>query len=182
MTARHLKTIIAAAAVAASLSLGTVALTTAHLYSESVLVNKANKGTVTNRIDENFNGTEKTNVRIENTGNMNAYVRVAIVPIWRDTDGSPTMLPTKDTYSIELNTKDWFLGEDGYYYCKADIAPSEKTPELIRKCTLNELTDEAYNNKYFDLQILAQSIQSDPQTAVQNAWAVRVDETGQLTA
>lgn len=182
MAARHLKTLIIATAVAVSLSLGTVAFTTAHLYSESVLVNKADKGTVTNRIDENFNGTEKTNVCITNTGNMNAYVRVAVVPVWRDMDGHSTMLPTEGTYNIEFNTEDWFLGADGYYYYKINIAPGEKTSELIRKCTLKTLTDEAYNNKCFDLQILAQSIQAEPQTVVQTAWAVSLDETGQLTA
>lgn len=177
---RHLKAITIAAALALSLAGGTVALTTAHLYEEASLTDKTNKGIVTNRIDENFDGVKKTDVCVENTGNIDAYVRVAIVPIWRDSDGNATMLPTKETYNMTLNMTDWFLGAEGYYYCQTAVAPGEKTPVLIESCTLSELT-EVYADMSLDLQILAQSIQSDPQTAVQTAWGVGIDNFGRLT-
>lgn len=162
------------------MSVGAVTLTSAYLFDKAEIVNTAEEGAVTIEIEEDFNGIEKNNVQIKNTGTVPAYIRVAIVPIWRDEEGNPTALSAKDTYTVSLNDSDWFVGDDGFYYCVKETAPTELTPVLIKSCTVNEnLTDE-YNNKTFDLQVLAQSIQSKPQNAVTEAWGVGVDDSGCL--
>lgn len=163
------------------LSMGGIAATSAHLFQQAEIVNTADKGKVENSIDESFNGTEKTNVRIQNTGNLNSYIRVSLVPVWRDSGGHPTTLKTDGTYEITLNTDDWFRGDDGFYYCKTAISPQKFTPILIKTCTVKDGLGKEYNNKVFDFQILAQSIQSEPEQAVIQSWGTAVDEAGNLT-
>ena len=180
MKSRTLKILITTVSAVAILSVSAVALTSAYLYAQAEVVNTADKGEVTNRIDEEFNGTEKTNVKIENTGNVSSFVRVAIIPIWRDESGNPAPLTAEGTYTIEINTDDWIEDGNGFYYCKTDIEPSEFTPVLIESCTVNDNLSEDYNGMTFDLQVLAQSIQSDPQNIVTDVWNINVDSTGNL--
>lgn len=169
------------AVLAVMLSAGGIAMTTAHLFSKSELVNTADNGTVENSIDEHFNGIEKSDVRVQNTGNVDAYVRVTFVPVWLDSEKNPTTLKTDGTYGITLNTDDWFKGSDGYYYCKKAIAPQKFTPVLIKSCTIASGLGVEYYGKSFDFQVLTQSIQSNPQKAVTEVWNVSVDEKGELT-
>ncbi|MDD6488778.1 MAG: hypothetical protein PUG48_03050 [Clostridia bacterium] len=178
---KRLRLIIPLIMAVAVLSMGGISLTTAHLFEQAEIVNTADKGTVENSIDENFNGTEKTNVKIKNTGSLNSYIRVALVPIWRDSDGNPTTLKTDGTYEIMLNTDDWFMGNDGFYYCKTAIPPQKFTPVLIKTCTVKDGLGKEYNDKFFDFQILAQSIQSEPEQAVIQSWGQTVDDSGNLT-
>lgn len=174
------KIIITAVAVIAVLAVGAAALTSAYLFDRAVIVNKTEKGVVTNEISEDFNGIEKTNVKVQNTGDIPAYVRIAIVAIWRDEEGNPTTLTAKDTYTISFNEADWFIGNDGFYYYKKPIAPTEFTPVLIEKCTVNENLSEEYNGKIFDLQVLAQSVQSVPKNTVTEIWNISVNDNGYL--
>ena len=163
------------------LSMGGIAVTSAYLFNKAEITNTADKGTVENSIDENFNGTEKTDVKIQNTGKLNSYIRVALIPVWRDSDGNPTTLKTDGTYEITLNTDDWFRGDDGFYYCKTKIAPQKFTPVLIESCTVTDRLDSEYNNKSFDFQVIAQSVQSEPKQAVTDVWGITVDDFGNLT-
>ncbi len=128
-----------------------------HMMTEKELVNRMEIGTVQNQITENFNGTKKTNVRIQNTGNLNSYVRVAVIPVWKNPDGSFTPLDSSGTYHILLNTDDWAEGSDGFYYYRYSLQPNELTSELIKSCTIKENLPGAYQGKIFDLQIISQS-------------------------
>ena len=112
------------------------------------VVNEFTPGEVTIQVDETFNGTTKQNVRIKNTGNVPAYIRVALVPAWVDDEGNIAAKPA----SLELNDDcniawgkvgngyedDWFIGSDGFYYCKTFINPDKSTPILIKSCTVKD--------------------------------------------
>ena len=112
------------------------------------VVNSFTPGVVTIEVDETFDDehTTKQNVSIKNTGNVPAYIRVALVPAWVDDEGNIAAKPA----SLELNDDcniawgkdgsgyeaDWFIGSDGFYYCKTVIEPDESTPILIKSCTV----------------------------------------------
>ena len=67
------------------LSIGT---TYAYLLSKSETVtNTFTPGTAGNTIDESFNGTLKENVKVKNTGNINAFIRATIVITWQNKKG-----------------------------------------------------------------------------------------------
>lgn len=144
------------------------------------VVNEFTPGEVTIQVDETFNGTTKQNVRIKNTGNVPAYIRVALVPAWVDDEGN---IAAKPAYLDDCNItrgddfdQFWFKGTDGFYYCKTVIEPEGSTPILIKSCTVNGGGHE-YD---FELQVIASAVQSLPTTTVEAVWPVVVGTDGTL--
>lgn len=133
-------------------------------------------GHVTCKVDETFQDNVKTMVSIENTGDTQSYIRVKLVFTWKDKDGNVSAQPVKTgDYDLELNMDGWFE-KDGYYYAKAPVAPDNKTPVLIGKCT--EVAAHAPDGYTLSLEILADAIQSTPTKAVEQAWGVTVVADG----
>ena len=152
------------------------------------VVNEFIPGEVTIQVDETFDDghTTKQNVSIKNTGNVPAYIRVALVPAWVDDEGNIAAKPA----SLELNDDcniawgkdgsgyeaDWFIGSDGFYYCKTVIEPGASTPILIKSCTVKGEEHE-YD---FELQVIASAVQSLPTSTVEKVWPVVVSTDGTL--
>lgn len=150
------------------------------------VVNEFTPGVVTIEVDEKFDSTTKSDVSIKNTGNVPAYIRVALVPAWVDDEGNIAAKPA----SLELNDDcniawgkdgngyedDWFIGSDGFYYCKTFINPGESTPILIKSCTV-----KGEGHEYdFELQVIASAVQSLPTSTVETVWPVVVGTDGTL--
>ena len=150
------------------------------------VVNSFTPGVVTIEVDEKFDSTTKSDVRIKNTGNVPAYIRVALVPAWVDDEGNiaakPASLKLNDDCNIAWGKDgsgyeaDWFIGSDGFYYCKTVIEPGASTPILIKSCTVKGEEHE-YD---FELQVIASAVQSLPTTTVEAVWPVVVDTDGTL--
>ena len=165
----------------------TVLLCFAVVYSVAFLIAKGVPITnifrptvVATKVEETFVNNVKTNVSVQNTGNTDAFIRAAIVVTWKDADGNVYAgQPEKGThYTMDLNLDDWFLGADGFYYCKTPVKPDEFTPVLINSCSPVEgQTPEGYG---LNVEILGSGIQSVPTSVVENAWGVSVTE-GELT-
>ena len=135
-------------------------------------------GHVTCAVQEEFDGTTKSDVSIKNTGNTQSYIRVKLVFTWKDAEGNVSAQPVTDQdYEMDLNKVDWFE-KDGYYYAKAPVAPDHNTPDLIHSCT--EIVANAPEGDTLSLEILADAIQSTPTRAVEQAWGVIVDTDGLL--
>lgn len=135
-------------------------------------------GHVTCAVQEEFDGTTKSDVSIKNTGNTQSYIRVKLVFTWKDAEGNVSAQPvTNQDYKMDLNKVDWFE-KDGYYYAKAPVAPDHNTPDLIHSCT--EIVANAPEGDTLSLEILADAIQSTPTRAVEQAWGVIVDTDGLL--
>ena len=142
------------------------------------LTNVFQYGHVTCAVQEEFDGTTKSDVSIKNTGNTQSYIRVKLVFTWKDAEGNVSAQPVTDQdYKMDLNKVDWFE-KDGYYYAKAPVAPDHKTPDLIHSCT--EIVANAPEGDTLSLEILADAIQSTPTRAVEQAWGVIVDTDGLL--
>lgn len=150
------------------------------------VVNEFTPGVVTIQVDEKFDGSTKSNVRIKNTGNVPAYIRVALIPAWVDDEGNiaakPASLKLNDDCNIAWGKvgngyeDDWFIGSDGFYYCKTVIEPDGSTPILIKSCTVKD-----GEHKYdFELQIIASAVQSLPTSTVGEVWPEVVGTDGTL--
>ena len=151
------------------------------------VVNSFTPGVVTIEVDEKFDSTTKSDVRIKNTGNVPAYIRVALVPAWVDDEGNIAAKPAsleqlhndcniawgEDCNGYEA---DWFIGSDGFYYCKTVINPGKSTPILIKSCTVKGEEHE-YD---FELQVIASAVQSLPTSTVGEVWPVVVGTDGTL--
>ena len=121
------------------------------------------------RIDETFDGTTKSDVKIQNTGDIPAYIRARIVVTWKDAIGNVSAVPVKNTdYTIAFNEneKDWTQQGD-YWYCKTAVDAGEETPVLITKCEKKGNAPKDYD---LSVEILADAIQSEPASAVTEAW------------
>lgn len=172
-----------AALVALVLIIGAVVGgTLAYLAARTdAIVNTFNPAKVDIRIDENFNGSTKKDVKITNTGDTEVYIRATYVVTWKDAAENvyPEQPQPGVDYTISLNPKqDWFC-YNGYYYYTAPVAPHASTGVLIDLCTpVAERVPEGYT---LSVNVLASAIQSVPAEAVGQAWGVSI-APGSVTA
>ena len=118
--------------------------------SSGPVTNTMTPGNVPITINETFTGATKSEVSVTNNGNIDAYIRVAIVANAIDAEGN-VVAGNKPVYTI--NTANW-QELDGYYYYKGAVAPNGTTEALFSgdvKVTDVKVTGE--------LNILAESIQ-----------------------
>lgn len=135
-----------------------------------------------------FDGVEKTNVRIRNTGDVQSYIRAKVVVTWMSEDKKTVTAsqPACGTdYAIEYVTDtnestNWVLGADGYWYYTVPVNPDvngddvvdegTETGILITSCKLNEGVT-APEGFYLSVEIIASSIQSVPTSVVAEQWS-----------
>ena len=130
-------------------------------------------------------GNVKENVQIKNTGDTDAYIRVAVVVNWASADGSCVwaQTPADDDYTITYNLSNgWFNGGDGFYYYSKAVSPGESTSVLIdeAKQLLAAPKGTDGTQYYLSIEIVASAIQSTPETVVENHCGVTV-ENGVIT-
>ena len=126
---------------------------------------------VKTEIGETFDGNVKENVVIKNTGDIDAYIRAEVVVTWEKADG--TVLGEKPVsgtdYSMTQTLTDW-TEIKGVYYYKNKVASKGVTEELIDSCKpLKAAPVEGYT---LHVEILAEAIQAEPDTAIKEAWGI----------
>lgn len=154
-----------------------------------VVENSFERVKVPNKVIESFVENVKSNVKIKNIGETDAYVRAAIVVTWVEVDenGDPTdnvhyIAPGSDDYSIVLNTSTdgaagtWVEGSDGYYYYTSKISPSYTTAVLITSCSektdSNKPLSSTTGFEYvLSVEIMGQTIQAQPDKVVGEVWS-----------
>ena len=171
----------------------TVGSTAAWLVSKPAAVeNNFVPGKVACKVQEDFgkgNGTYvKSNVRVQNTGNTDAYIRVLLVFTWKDKEGnifSNKPQEGKD-YQINMdnmNLTDWIMQESDtgvYFYYKKPVKPGKETGKLIESLYQIATVTGPENGKYkLSVDILADAVQADPPEAVADSWGVAV-ENGEI--
>ncbi|MBQ3198936.1 MAG: hypothetical protein IJB67_01020 [Firmicutes bacterium] len=171
------KSLITLASLAIILLVG-VGATLAFLVMKSgPVTNTFVPGNVEVTVQESFDGTTKKSVSIKNIGNVDAYIRVAIIPTWEDDEGNPVGVSASlDDLNITWGSSDkWKKADDGFWYYTSPVPAGDSTENLIASATVK--TDSAgYNAGYkMNLQILAQGIQADgvdsnDETPVEQAW------------
>ena len=149
------------------------------------ITNLFDVGAVSSEIIEgSFSGISKSNVSIKNTGNVEAYIRAAIVPSWENAEGDAVPLHAGlDDMDISLGSDGWLLS-GGYYYFKTPVGAGELTPVLIKSASVKE-SSAGYQAGYkMNLTILCDAIQADggneEKSAVEDAWGVRAGPDGTL--
>ena len=131
---------------------------------------------------------------VGNMGDAPSFARIAVVVNWVATDGTVyAVAPVVGTdYSITYDTANWKQGTDGFwYYTKmlqnlpddVDVNADDfdETPyvttSLITNCTQLVAAPDGYSLK---VEIIASTIQAEPETVVEEQWGVTV-ENGALT-
>ncbi len=131
------------------------------------VVNTFTPAQVSCEVTENFDGTTKSNVNVENTSNIPAYIRVKLVTYRVNEDGQH--IGGTATIPDFTPGTNW-VEHDGYYYYTRPVAPGQ-TPEtnLIDTITLSSSYIDADGGKQV-IEVMAEAIQSVPKAAVQAAW------------
>ena len=121
-------------------------------------------------VDEDFADNKKTAITVENTGNIDAYIRVRLVSYWIDESGAivskSSEMPTFTTAS------DWIqdAGNYTYYYTKK-VAPDAFTTTLLNSAITLRLSSEGYRQV---VEVFAEAIQAEPDEAVTDSWNVTI--------
>ena len=157
--------------------------TLSYIFVSSVLLNNSLKVVnVSSSVVETFNGTTKSNAKIKNTGDIDAWIRVAIVPTWEVCENNIYKAVNESAsfndLNISIDTSNWFE-RNGFYYCKTKVAPNESTPVLINSASVRSNSIGYQAGYYMNLQILCEAIQAAPDSAITSAWPA-VDVSGSL--
>ncbi len=143
---------------------------------------------IENGPDENspFDGETKTDVRIKNTGEVQSYIRAAVVVTWMSEDQSKvTAIKPEEgsdyeiTYSKSVDeSSNWVLGKDGYWYYTVPVSIDSETTNLIERCVCKVTPPDGY---YLSVEIVASSIQSTPVSVVEEQWDSGISEVNGTT-
>lgn len=133
---------------------------------------------VTTEITENFDEKVKNNVKVKNTGDVDAYIRAAVVVTWQNDAGEvyPTAPVEGTDYTVTWTMDGWKKIGD-YYYYKEVVKPGDSTGVLLTDC--KPVEGKAPDGYHLSVEILASAIQAKPDSVVLEAWKVTIaDITG----
>lgn len=113
-------------------------------------------------------------VTVQNTGTINQFVRVMLQPEIRVKSGdSVRLLPSQigEEVLLDLNSTQWQLGEDGYYYYLNSVKPgaANSTENLFTQVKLKENLGVEYDKATFNLLIKVEAINC-AKYAYRDAW------------
>lgn len=139
------------------------------------VVNTFNPSQVTCSVVEDFDGKTKTNVNVENTGDIPAFIRVKLVA-YRTNDQGQHIGGVSDVPAFTLG-KDWAKCGD-YYYYTCPVAPGATPADtLAERIELTEnYTDVDGGHQSID--VIAEAIQAGPEAAVKAAWGDNFSMSG----
>ena len=143
--------------------------------SSGPVTNVFTPGTVGTSIKESFDRSVKNDVTVKNTGTVGSYIRAAVVVTWQDADGNVYgEAPVVGTdYRIVWSLEGWTGKSDGFYYYKTVVDPGASTGVLFTGCKPLKAAPAAGYTLH--VEILASSIQAEPETVVEGAWSVTVE-------
>lgn len=136
------------------------------------ITNTFTASTITPGIEEKFDGETKSDVKLKNLGDIDAYIRAAVVISWVSEDGSKVSadVPTLKDYMMDGPADGWVKSTDGYYYYTSKVGAGKSTTNLINSVKLNSGVTPP-TGYYLSVEILAQAIQADPDSVVENVWS-----------
>lgn len=163
----------------AILLVAVVGTTIAYLFTNTgSITNTFTPANVTTEITEDFNNNVKNNVQVKNTGDVEAYIRAAVVVTWQNDAGEvyPTAPVEGTDYTVSYPGNGWVKHTDGYYYYTSPVAAGASTGILLTDC--KPVDGKAPDDYHLVVEILASAIQSKPDNAVTDAWGINPTTLG----
>lgn len=133
---------------------------------------------VDTKINETFTSAGKSSITVENKqadDNMDVYVRAAVVGNWVKGGKIVEEWTLTDDY---INTTDWDIGGDGFYYYRRVLSVGASTENLLAK-TITQATRE--DDATLEVTVVHQAIQYMPTSAVTQAWGVTMAQDGTIS-
>lgn len=116
-------------------------------------------------------GGEKSDIRVENTGNIKAFLRIRLVSYYVDADGniSGTVSSVFPTPALRNG---WIAGPNHTYYYPHPVEPGGMTGILCEPIALEQTELADGTPLYQVLQVFAEAIQAETASAAGEAWGV----------
>ena len=125
-------------------------------------------------------GSEKSDIRVENTGNVKEFIRLRLVSYYVDSNGD--IAGTADSQYPNLTLKNnWIAGAARTYYYPYPVEPGSLTGILCEPFTLGQMQLADGKTVYQVIEVIAEAVQAEPSDAAQEVWGVTV-ENGVVTA
>lgn len=118
-------------------------------------------------ISEDFDGTTKSSIRIQNTGTTPEYIRVKLITNWQSND----KIIAKSSPNLEISIANNWILIDGFYYYQ-DIVDVGEEVELLKEPIILD-TDSSGNRMCVD--VLASAVQSYPSDAARECFKVNLE-------
>lgn len=140
--------------------------------SDGPMHNRFNPSQVTTKVEETLEETSKKNVKIQNTGNTDAWIRAAVVITWQDKDGNVCgQAPVAGTnYTAWTPGTDWTQGDDGFYYYTKPVAAGAATATALIG-SIAPVGDFPADGYYLTVEIIGSGIQNKPANVFNTEWA-----------
>jgi hypothetical protein len=150
---------------------------------------------VTCSVKETFENNKKTSVTVENTGDIEVYIRLRVVAYWQDSKGN-VVAKTSPTLKFDgewgYNSNAWIYDKESQtFYHKKPVAVGNSTEELIpasKSITLEPVSTTDDNGITFTynpvITFVAEAIQSLPNDAdgAVSKWGVTLDANGNIVS
>lgn len=118
-------------------------------------------------------GSEKSDIRVENTGNVREFLRLKMVSYYVDANGD--IVGTVSSKYPTLSLKNgWIAGANHTYYYPFPTDPSGMTEILCEPFSLGQMQLADGKTVYQVIEVIAEAVQAEPISAVQAAWGVTV--------
>lgn len=119
-------------------------------------------------VEEDFDGTTKSNVNVRNDSDINAYIRVKLVT-YRVNEDNQHIGGTADLPTFDLGAG-WVKHGEYYYYTQPVAPGAYPSTNLTNSITLTSYNDADGGKQV--IEVMAEAIQSVPTSAVVSAWNV----------
>lgn len=139
------------------------------------VVNTFNPSQVTCSVVEDFDGKAKTNVNVENTGDIPAFIRVKLVT-YRTNDVGQHIGGTASLPAFTLGTG-WVKCGD-YYYYTCPVAPEETPADSLAEVIKLTENYTDVDGGHQSIDVIAEAIQAGPEAAVKAAWGDNFSMSG----
>ena len=109
----------------------------------------------------------KDGYKVDNTGNVDAYIRVTVTKYWADGKGKTTDLAAENI-ELGLNSEDWLQAESLFegnsnetevYYYKYPVPAGQSTSELLESIGIPADLTNDYADKTVKLEAVADGVQ-----------------------
>ena len=116
------------------------------------------------KVVEEFDGTTKSNVKIQNLGNVAAYMRATYTVSWvKDgTEGTTSVIyPQEPRLGVDYTVtygSGWVLSNDGYFYYNAVVAPQGETNPFIVSLVDKHTAPEGF---HLQVTVLPEGVQAE---------------------
>ena len=118
--------------------------------------------TVSCELISDGSGSTINSLSVRNTGTVDAYVRICIVPYVLDSDGN--ISPSSSSVSVSYDSANW-TKVDNYYVYMHSVSAGGTCQNQLLTSPISIPSNER-------VSVFAEAIQAEPSNAVQEAWNI----------